>query len=527
MASSIVKLKCSNCGKLAEEESRSTFEEMVFIKLKCGHTFIEEAIKSRGYNLVSSDNRTLRPFQIDGVKFIEQSGGRCLIADEMGLGKTVQALAFLKLHPEVLPVGILVKSVAKVQWFGEVIRWDGLEFLPQIVADSKTPFLPGFSVYITTYDLLRRLSSAAKQELQLKTIILDECQQIKNHTSQRAKEVQGLCKDVENIIALSGTPIKNNAGEYFTILNLLKPKRFPFYAHYIRDYCDHYDNGWATKVGGLKNADWFHTQTSDFIIRRTWEEVDKEMPLINRNFFHVELAKKYVKAYQDIQDELEDDYFKEESSEDKCEGFMESAIAKMSKMRHLVGWNKIDPTVEFLEEWLTDSPPDKKIVIFTHHLDVTEALVVNIKAMLVKNNLDIHIKRITASQNGDARQLQVEEFKTDPLARICVASTLAAGESLNMQFCSDIILMERQWNPANEEQAEGRIRRIGQDSKSLNAVYTIASGTIDEFFTELVEQKRAIVASTLDNKEIPWDQQSLMKELLEVIIRKGGKRWKL
>lgn len=39
---------------------------------------------------------SLLPFQLDGVRFGLQRGGRCLIADEMGLGKTLQVL--VKLH---------------------------------------------------------------------------------------------------------------------------------------------------------------------------------------------------------------------------------------------------------------------------------------------------------------------------------------------------------------------------------------------------------------------------------------------
>jgi hypothetical protein len=55
----------------------------------------------------------------------------------------------------------------------------------------------------------------------------------------------------------------------------------------------------------------------------------------------------------------------------------------------------------------------------------------------------------------------------------------------------------------------------------------IVSETIDEFFTEIVETKRAYVASTLDNKQIQWDQQSLMKELAEILVTKGKKAWRL
>ena len=48
-----------------------------------------------------------------------------------------------------------------------------------------------------------------------------------------------------------------------------------------------------------------------------------------------------------------------------------------------------------------------------------------------------------------------------------VASTLAAGEGLNLQTCSDCVIHERQWNPANEEQVEGRFIRIGQIAETV------------------------------------------------------------
>jgi len=87
-------------------------------------------------------------------------------------------------------------------------------------------------------------------------------------------------------------------------------------------------------------------------------------------------------------------------------------------------------------------------------------------------------------------------------------------------------MLERQWNPANEEQAEARFHRFGQ-TNTVSSSYMIASETIDEYFTELVETKRAIVSSTLDNKEIAWDQTSLMSELATVLMTRGKKAWKL
>jgi len=66
MASKIIKLKCPACGEIAEEESRSSFGELVFVKLKCGHSVIDDKIKELDiYDFTSMDGRKPRPFQVD------------------------------------------------------------------------------------------------------------------------------------------------------------------------------------------------------------------------------------------------------------------------------------------------------------------------------------------------------------------------------------------------------------------------------------------------------------------------------
>jgi SNF2 family DNA or RNA helicase len=523
-----MKDKCPHCTAIAIEVSRSSFGADTIIKLKCGHSFIAEKVVGSIYDITSMDGRSLRPFQVEGIKFAEKSNIRCLISDEMGLGKTVQACGVVKLHKtEVCPYLVVCKGALMMQWFGEMSRWAGYEFIPQMIKTSKDKIVPGFKGYIVSYDMLRRLPQDVKASLNIKLVILDECQKVKNHESKRAKEVQDICKNVSHIIALSGTPIMNNAGEYFTVLNILRPRTFTYYASYIRDFCDSYSSGWSTKVGGLRNAEYFHELTSDFIIRRTRAEVAPELPTISRNFHSVEMQKEFEKAYDKTQEDLEDAFY--HMNDDKENGGYINALQQLTKLRHLSGWNKVNPTVEFVEDFLLDREPESKLTIFTHHLDVTAHLIAKLKEMILSNGLSVDIEEITASQSMDKRHEAVMRFKDNINSRICVASTLAAGEGLNMQFCNDAILMERQWTPAAEEQVEGRFIRIGRANEALPviATYMITVGTVDEMFTELVEQKRAIVTSTLDNKEIAWDESSLMKELLEVVAMKGGKRWKL
>jgi SNF2 family DNA or RNA helicase len=129
----------------------------------------------------------------------------------------------------------------------------------------------------------------------------------------------------------------------------------------------------------------------------------------------------------------------------------------------------------------------------------------------------------------DDRQRVVDEF-TKGKPRILIASTQAAGEGVTLYPCDEFILLERQWNPANEEQAEARGIHPESKAAQINATYFLATGTIDEYFTELVEKKRGLLKQTVGGivgAERTWSEDGLMRELAEIIRVKGGKKWRL
>jgi SWI/SNF-related matrix-associated actin-dependent regulator of chromatin subfamily A-like protein 1 len=520
--SSIIKQTCDQCGKIAVEKSRISFGSSKLISLECGHVITENVMTSSGVaNILNGC--TLWPYQVAGVEFLERANGRALLADEQGLGKTIQAMALIKLHrAELTPAIIVAPTSVKLQWHHEFLEKCGVEgFLTQVISSGKEMAAPGFDIYVTTYDLIKNDKCFDFVKDNIKLVVIDECQRIKNHLSGRAKAIQKLCKNVEHIIPLSGTPIKNHAGEYFTVLNLIAPRSFPHYATFIERECDSYHNGYGYKVGGLRNPAAFHEKTKDFVLRRTKDEVLKDLPSLSRKFFHCELDKRLNKVYADALQELEDLYYKDD---DESNAFTRnsSMIAIMTKMRQVTGIGKVEQCVDFVTEFLLSN--ERKIVVFAHHHAAVNMLLEKLNGWLAdggfKPCLNLH-----SGLSGDDRQRLIETFR-DTDHRVMIASTLAAGEGLNLQFCADAVMLERQWNPANEEQAEGRFHRFGQ-TYPVSITYMIASETIDEYFTELVESKRAIVASTMDNKEIQWDQSSLMSELANILVTKGKKAWSL
>jgi SNF2 family DNA or RNA helicase len=199
-------------------------------------------------------------------------------------------------------------------------------------------------------------------------------------------------------------------------------------------------------------------------------------------------------------------------------------LAYLSRMRHLTGIAKIDPCIDNVMEFLGST--ERKLTIFHHHKDVGEIIVQKLTSLLDELGLGKPL-HLTADLNPERRYDLTLKFTNDPKSRILVASTLASGEGLNLQVCSDCIMLERQWNPANEEQAEARFPRPGSKAQSIQAIYLVAVGTVDEFFSEIVERKREIVASTLGGEAVQWDQSSLMKELTERLAATGGQRWSI
>lgn len=518
--SSIIKLTCSTCGKVAVEKSRVSFGNSKLISLECGHMLSEDVMSSNNVAHILN-NAELRGYQVKGVEFFEQANARALLADEQGLGKTPQTQALIKLHhKELTPAVVVAPSSVTEQWHYEFREKCGIKgFLTQVIKTGKEKAMPGFDIYVITYDLLKNEKCFEYVADNIKLVVIDECQRIKDHTSGRAKAVQRICKNVEHIIALSGTPIKNHAGEYFTVLNLIAPRMFPFYQQFIDRDCDSYQNGYGYKIGGLRNPAAFHEKTKSFILRRTKDEVLPDLPAKTRNFFHCELDKKLNKAYADGLKELDDLYY----SDEEMSGFQRSScmLAIMTKLRQVTALGKVMHCTDFLTEFIENC--DRKIVVFAHHHSVVTMLEAEYNDWAAKNNQSPCLNLKAGS--GEQKNEVVQQFKNGNY-RVMFASTLAAGEGLNLQFCSDAVMLERQWNPPNEVQAEDRFHRFGQDHK-VTITYMIASETIDEYFTELVESKRAIISSTMDNKEIQWNQDSLMAELATILVTKGKKAWSL
>ena len=529
--------KCVVCGKVAEEERHSIVEgketDKKFIFLKCGHLIIREIPKETPFHLLkSNDGRSPYPFQVDGMRAIEAAlatGRGFGVFDEMGLGKTVQVDGYINFYKEqVKPVCFAVKSASKYQQLKELYRWTGE--VAQIIEKSTDIVLPMFDYYIISYDLLVPKTKKMKSgkivqsgfdvqkliDRGIKLLILDECQQIKNVDASRTQQIRKLAATCK-VIGTSGTPWKNRGSEFYSILNMIDPVKFPSYAGYLRRWVKYYAQGNQWKEGGINDIPAFKEYIKDIAIRREVDEVFKQMPPVNRTIFTCDLDEFTREQYEDEVSE-----FVRKQNQKIIDGTDDSGsmevVGDLMRMRHIVGLSKIPVTVEWAREFYENT--EDKLVVFVEHIDVGQILFETFK----KEFPDAKVINYTGSMNSEQKWNAQETFNTTQRC-FMIASTRAAGEAINLQTGCTAIMHERQWNPANEDQAApGRFRRIGQE-RPMNIVFITAKGTTDEFMATLVEEKRANFHNLMNKGEaITWNEGSILKELVNMIVQDHNKK---
>src|SRR6266853_1451400 len=427
-------------------------------------------------------------FQIDGIKFAESTQLNCLIADAMGLGKTIQALIALKRNAIIsLPALIIVKGTTLFQWAHEFSEWVNKDFGKCIPVTSRLHLIPGYEVYVLSMDMLSKQDIQDKLlTLNLKTVVIDEVQNFKDPSAKRTKGLINLIKlaNIKYKIALSGTPIKNKVSEYFTILNILAPSHFYDLSAFKFRWLVPNEKGIYTRLNPLK-AEAFKELTSQWIIRRERHEVLKNLPPLTRDYQIIEIDDINIRNSYNRTLDLFKNYLDDQKNSRSGINSTE-ILGWLAKLRAITGQAKCKPALEWIIDFLESS--DESLAIGIQHHSVRDTLYYVLEA---KN---LNPLKLSGEDSVYRKADIVREF-TRGNARVLVINSLAGGVGLNLQTCAQALVLERQWNSADEEQFEGRFHRDGQ-KQAVIITYMIAKGTIDEFFHELVNKKRNILAET-------------------------------
>jgi superfamily II DNA or RNA helicase len=174
----------------------------------------------------------------------------------------------------------------------------------------------------------------------------------------------------------------------------------------------------------------------------------------------------YLRARNISAEELED---MEEEERDKIEDRLErltiaqniddvrAEIAQLGRLiaqAEQVRRQEIESKLVGLRDQVLKHLGERKLLIFTEFRDTLDYLVEKLQGW------GYTVTIIHGQMNMDARIAAEHEFRDN--AQIMVA-TEAAGEGINLQFCSLMVNYDIPWNPNRLEQRMGRIHRYGQN----------------------------------------------------------------
>ena len=463
----------------------------------------------------------LREYQRHGLGwlgFLQQFQlGGCL-ADDMGLGKTVQVLAMLLARkarddrdvvPH-LPSLVVVPKSLVFNWIDEAAR-----FAPELKVlnytgtgrQSALPTLGEYDAIVTTYGSLR-MDAGELKDVEFDYVILDESQAIKNSETQASKACRLL--KARHRLAMTGTPIENHLGELWALFEFLNPgmlgRAAAFQAAAKRTGNGKDDGTLATLARGI----------APFLLRRTKEQVLKELPAKTEQTLYCELSGKQKKQYEQLRD-----YYRAQLSERiRTEGIKKSKIhvleallrlrqaachpGMIDKVHARMPSAKIDLLLEQLDEVLEEGHKTLVFSQFTTFLDL-------VMKKLDKQNIDYEYLDGQTSN----RKKPVERFQNDPDCKLFLISLKAGGHGLNLTAAEYVYILDPWWNPAVEAQAIDRAHRIGQ-TKPVFAYRIIAKGTVEEKILELQKSKRALADAVITANESLI--QSLTADDLQLLL---------
>jgi len=444
----------------------------------------------------------LRPYQKAGYQwlgYLNDVGWGGILADDMGLGKTVQALTMLQHYHEQnggLKAIVICPTTLIYNWENEIKK-----FTPSLsrlihhgsMRTRDVEQLQASNVIITTYGTLRS-DIQVLMKIDYDYIVLDESQAIKNPSSKVTRAASLL--NGKNRVCMSGTPLQNNTFDIFAQMNFLNPGLLGSMEFFRNEFATPID-----KFGEQEQKEHLRKLLYPFILRRTKEQVAKDLPEKTETILFCEMDKEQRVIYDAYRN----------SYRDKIMGTIDQQGIDKSQLTILQGLMKLrqicdSPAIlneedkypnhsiklDELTREITENIGEHKALIFSQFLGMLG---------LIKERLQeegIAYEYFDGSTGINERQKAIENFQNNDKCRVFLISLKAGGVGLNLTAADYVYIVDPWWNPAVEQQAIDRTHRIGQ-TKNIFAYRMICIDTIEDKILQLQERKKKLASELISD----------------------------
>lgn len=456
----------------------------------------------------------LYAFQVRGVQWLAEREA-ALLADDMGCGKTAQILVALPANARAI---VVVPGAVKYTWRDEAARWrpdltvrvldgrqaDSSSLIPRhdgelvvlnfdiLPDDLKLPPKPkgektkthwhGTGATKRAYKAPRKPPIAPELAEQLRgvTLIVDEahrCKNLKAARSEKVRELRKLCGARRQF--LTGTPLENRPLDLYGLLQVMGCERDVFggWNGFTRDF-----NAYQETVDRKGTTVWMFgsprpevpEKLRRVMLRRTKAEVLPDLPPKRHVTVSVECSDAELNKEMDA---LWDDY----------EDFLSVGSLKLpdferfSILRAKLAASRIPALLGMVEDYEEQGVP---LVVFSAHRKPIDEL--------GKREGWLVITGDTANKQAVAAEFQTGKYKG-------IAVTIqAGGVGLTLTHASNAIFVDRDWNPASNNQAADRLHRIGQKAEGVLYKHLTCDHILERHVDQLLLHKMALIDGAVE-----------------------------
>lgn len=432
-------------------------------------------------------------------------------------------------------------------WHVDVFHGDSKEAALKSAAAGRAEIL------ITTYTTYR-MNKDAINMVEWDCVVADECHTLKERKSETARsmnEINSLCR-----IGLTGTAIQNKYEELWTLLNWTNPGRFGPISTWKTTICDPLKIGQShdATVYQLSKArktarKLVNNLLPAFFIRRMKTLIADQLPKKSDRVVFCPLTETQSDAYENFLDSDIVDYIRNSSDPCSCasgkkagwccrkflpqggkwQSYVFPAISNLQKLsNHLAilipqstdpkekqnkdlemlqiavpdQWRELYKTrgsilnysnPEFCGKWKVLKKLLKwwhangdKVLVFSHSVRLLKML------QMLFNHTSYNVSYLDGTMSYEDRSRVVDDFNSDPRQFVFLISTRAGGVGLNITSANKVVVVDPNWNPAYDLQAQDRAYRIGQ-LRDVEVFRLVSAGTIEEivYARQIYKQQQA------------------------------------
>jgi SNF2 family DNA or RNA helicase len=480
--------------------------------------------------------------QRDVAVALERSG--LLNASSMGVGKTAMAIAVgyeLAYNRREVPRSVVVVPASvRTQWRNEIVKFTGCPEDDVVVvegdkkkrmaayeraADPRVRWVIVHYQAVILPDDRKRLEGLVAGSL----LVADEAHRIKNHQAKSTKVMNAFSRKAARRLALSGTPVENNPGEWYNVVNFVLPGVFGSPVDFLNRY------SWPSRFGGYegaRNLPELRKRSGPLYVRHTLSQVAEHLPRQRVNTVVLEPRAEYAaalkRAHREARDEIAaarlakaekrrgekilDGYDREEI-ETGAEMTAVGLLKLLCASPRLVAASDAPSAVALVEAGLLpdeDGPKLDEVRNMAAEMQANGERIVIFTASKRMANLTaerfdadgIRYVLYTGDTSSEDRDAAVVAFTTpgtdDEPGPTAFISTDAGAEGLNLgKCCSTLLNIDLPWTPGRLAQRNARVRRVDSDQDSFLVVNLVLAGTLELGILRMVEHKADLADAVL------------------------------